>query len=258
MSEDEMALSRGFSLHTEVAAALAKARKGLSHPDPAEAARRCRVSLKRARALARLCQPADPVRAAGFNAKAGEIGRSLSALRDEGAVRAGARLALSANPGKAARRELRPWALAVAEPEQAVGADVRPILTKLRRLERARQTWPDAPFEALVEGAHRLSRRAEKAAERARGGKDVELRHVWRKREKARIAALRAMGPHWPGPKRLSASLALARALGAERDVLLLEERLAQVDAPAGLAHVRTVRTALGAFADALAQDVYR
>ena len=247
-------------------ASIEAARDSLRRKDPNDAAHRCRVALKRARALARLARTAAPDAARAFNAQARAVMASLSGARDTAAmadaarlVAAGARPTAKAALGRVAQRLEQDATQSAPQALMAVDAQIARLLIRAK-------AFPPVSDEELVEGAAALRRRAERAFAKAYGRTGAERRHAWRKRHKDVQVAAKMLGAAWAGVVRPASAAALNQILGAERDLLLLEERLAHDPALAGGARaaakarhtVRLARRVLGAHADRIGARVYR
>lgn len=252
----EAAAAGPFDIHAALAAELDAARAAYALADVPTAIHQGRVRLKRLRALARLAIPKAGDTARIVNAAARSAMAGLSDARD-----------LAAAAGVARRAGLT--ALAHALEDRLGAAGPPPLTTARRRLGAVAKAIAALPplTEADVEaGVRRLARRARKAAAVARGERDAEARHTWRKREKDRLHALIALGPAWPRavPRRRRSGKRLGRALGAERDVLLLLDllratpELATVAGPEGIAHLEARSRTLADRADRLGRAVHR
>lgn len=198
--------------------------------DPArrKSVRRCRLHLKRARALARVGHACAPGLAAVFNESARSVSRTLAQAHDMTAISDTAR-----HLGKRVGKKQRATLIAVAEQYDAAREALGPlnlevVRTGLKDLLALAQVWPEASARQIHKGAERIARRARKAHRRSHGDIIAPHRHEWRKREKDRLYAALLLGDAWPGGrrKRRSVSSDLAHALGRERDTLLLMERL--------------------------------
>lgn len=205
-------------------------------PVKAKAIHRCRVRLKRARALARVGRNCAPGLAAVFNESARAIMHTLSQARDITALAASAReVADKANKKQAAAllvaaRELETESAHMAPP------DLEAVRSGLRDLLAMAQVWPEASARQISKGAERISRRAKRACVRGRGSPLAVRRHEWRKREKDRLYAATLLGAVWPPgrKRRLKRAEKLGDVLGKERDNLLLVERLEREPGLAG------------------------
>lgn len=247
-----------FDIHAALARELDAARAAFALEDATTAVHQGRVRLKRLRALARLAAPKDRDAARALNAAARAAMAGLSDARD-----------LAAQETVARRAGLVALADALAARREALGAP--PLAAARRRFAAVTRAVAKIPplTEADIEaGVRRLMRRARKAFAAARHDRedDPETRHTWRKREKDRLHALIALGPAWPSTlrRRRRSGKRLARALGAERDVLLLLARLgddAELAACAGehgVAHLHARARALADRANRLGRAVHR
>jgi len=213
------------ALVREVQAAVAALRE--TPPSP-ESIHRCRVSLKRARALARIGRIGAPALAAVFNETARTIMHALNDARDLAALAHTARAYAATGEKKEAAA-----LILVAQHLEAAGAKLAPprceqLRASLRDLIALAQVWPEPSQRQVRKGVLRIVKRARDAYVRGRGARSAAPRHAWRKREKDRFYAADLMGATWPEtpPRRRKRSEALGHALGQERDVLLLIERV--------------------------------
>lgn len=245
-----------FDLRGALRSELTAARSALRHDDPTYAVHQGRVRLKRIRALARLCMAKDRAAAKTLNAAARAAMTGLSDARDLAALEAVAR-----------ELDVAHIADALAARREALGpAPLPEARKKLAAVSSAIAAMPDMTAEDLKAGVARLARRARKACAAARGDREPEARHTWRKREKDRLHALDVLGAAWPRGvrRRRRTGKRLARALGAERDVLLLIEMLradpalTPVADRASLAALDARRRALADRADRLGRAVHR
>ncbi|MFZ4120983.1 MAG: CHAD domain-containing protein [Caulobacterales bacterium] len=253
-------------LKARLAMLVTKAQAALRDQDAATAAHKARVSLKKARALARLTKAATPTWAGTFNRHARAAMAALSATRDADAMCQAARLC-RAGASRKTRKALK-RAIRSLENQRDAGAQAgqAQALLSLDRLHAHLQRMPALTEQDLQTGANAILARATKAAARARGASDVERRHDWRKREKTRQTAALELGESWPGKFRLAASAALSQTLGAERDLILLEEALGADPGVAGgpraarraLRFIRRTRVVFAALADAQGKKVHR
>lgn len=205
-------------------------------PIKPKAVHRCRVRIKRARALARVGRANAPGLSAVFNESARTIMHALSRARELTALSAAAR--------EAARKATKKQAAALeAAADMLEGAalatapiDIEGVTAGLRDLLAMAQVWPEASERQVHKGAERIARRARRARRRGHASAISARRHEWRKREKDRLYAALLLNGAWPDERkrRRKQSERLGDALGAERDTLLLLERLAQEPAIAG------------------------
>jgi CHAD domain-containing protein len=213
------------ALTAEIRGALEEVSGELVRP---KAVHRCRVHLKRARALARIGRACAPGLAAVFNESARSIMRSLAQARDLAALAACARDIAKDSRGKA-----RDALIATAETLDAARAALPPLNLEavrvgLRDLLALAQVWPEASPRQIHRGALRIARRARRACRRGHGKSDSARRHEWRKREKDRLYAVLLLDGSWPDSRkrRRKSGERLGEALGRERDALLLIERM--------------------------------
>lgn len=216
----------GFDLR---AALSAEVRGALNHLDAAahapRAVHRCRVHIKRARALSRVGKACAPGLAAMFHDTARGAMRALACSREAAALTEAA----DAHGRKASRKDRA--ALAQLADNLALTStpslpDLHAAGAALRDLLALAQVWPEASPRQIRKGAQRIAHRAARARHSGMASADAEVRHDWRKREKDRLYAAMLLGAAWPGRRRLRASQKLSDALGAERDTRILVERL--------------------------------
>lgn len=194
--------------------------------DDSAALHRCRVHVKRARALARVGHACAPGLSSVFNDTARTLMRQLAHARDLAALGEAARAATRKSGGKR-RAALR----AVAEQLEterlaAPPVDVGSARTALKDLLALAMVWPEASPRQIKRGAKRVVRRDRAAYAKGRSSKRPQRRHQWRKRAKDRYFAAELMRHAWPMARRRKLSERLGDALGKERDVLLLMDRL--------------------------------
>jgi CHAD domain-containing protein len=205
-----------------------------------KAVHRARVRLKRARALARVGAAGAPGLASVFNDSARACMRALAPVRDADALVQAARQAAHREGGKAGKA-LAAVAAHLGGQRQQVGTrDLDAVRVGLRDLLAFAQVWPEASPRQIARGARRVARRARRARKSAIASQSLDARHVWRKREKERLYVAEILGGAWPGARKRRAAKRLGAALGRERDLLLLAERLREAapadDAAAGRA----------------------
>jgi hypothetical protein len=197
-------------------------------PLKAKGVHRCRVHLKRARALARVGRDVAPGLSSVFNDSARAIMHTLSQARDLTALADAARIAAKRGTKKASGA-LRTFADALDARAGALPPpDVEAIGVGLRDLLAMAQVWPEASARQIQKGAARVIRRARKARRQGQGSRLPMRRHEWRKREKDRLYIATLLDADWPSdrPRRLKANERLGEALGRERDALLLADAL--------------------------------
>ncbi|MEZ6022282.1 MAG: CHAD domain-containing protein [Hyphomonadaceae bacterium] len=192
------------------------------------AVHRCRVHLKRARALARVGRACAPGLSKVFNDSARAIMHALAQSRDLAALADTAR-DVAEKSSKKAGAALNAAAEALDRERRALPPlDVEMARAGIRDLTALAQVWPEASARQIKRGALRIARRARWACHDGHGAKEPSQRHEWRKREKDRLYAAALLGKSWPDgrARRLKRSEALGEALGRERDLLLLIDRI--------------------------------
>lgn len=260
--------AEAFDLRAALQAELAAAQDALALSDTAQAVHRCRVCVKRARALARVGAIGAPGLAGLFNDAARALMADLSAARDVAALRDCAKAeARKAGPQAAVALERTAKSLA-RQMESAPLPDGEAVAAQLRDLVALANVWPEPSPAQVARGVKRVIKRARKAFKRARGSAKAARRHRWRKREKDRLYAAQLTGAAWPEKvkRRRGRAQTLTRALGGERDLLLLIERLEREPALAGggkaaavaLGALITVRNRRAKKADRLGAKVHR
>lgn len=228
--------AEAFDLKAALREELAAAQTALATLDGAPAVHRCRVAVKRARTLARIGAEGAPGLAEVFNSAARALMADLSAARDLSALASTAR-AQARKLNGAASGALKRAAAVLNDLADAAGLPAKDVTQqRLRELIELAEVWP-APTERQVKaGLVTILKRARRAAKRARGKGKPELRHKWRKREKDRHYAALLAGQAWP-PKykrRRGRAQKLTRALGGERELLLLMAKIEQTPDLAG------------------------
>lgn len=233
-----------------------------------KAVHRCRVRLKRARALARVGRASAPGLAAVFNESARTLMAALGETRDLAALSAFARDCADRAHGKKEASALVTVAKALERGRAlAPPPDLDAMRAGLRDLLAMAQVWPEASPRQLTKGAERIAVRARRAQRSGEGSNAAHDRHEWRKREKDRLYAMSLLDAAWPSERkrRRRKTEALADLLGRERDARLLAKRvkrkpaLAGGDQAAGRARSALKRTLkrLSRKADALGQEVH-
>jgi len=201
--------------------------------DP-KAVHRCRVRVKRARALARIGRACAPGLSTVFVDSARSLMRNLALSRDQAALSEAARVAARTS-GKRASEAFEAVANSIeyaATTRYALNLEA--ARASLKDLSALAQVWPEASHRQIKRGAKRLDRRAKRARRRGLGSHDPVRRHEWRIREKDRYLAATILDDAWPGKRRRKRGEKIADALGGERDALLLMERLVAEPALAG------------------------
>jgi hypothetical protein len=219
------------ALSEEVRAAISDFDSGDGRP---KAVHRCRVRLKRARALARVGRSGAPGLSAVFEDSAQALMACLSHERDLTALSETA-LDLSNRSSKRAAAALDSIANVIdAERGLVKKIDPETVRTALKDLLALAQVWPEPSERQITRGAKHIIRRARKSFKRSVGAADPVLRHDWRKREKARFYASILLHGSFPAKRRRKRGERLGNVLGQERDILLLLERVSANPAIAG------------------------
>lgn len=231
----------------------------------AAALHRCRVHVKRARALARVGHACAPGLSSVFNESARALMRQLAHARDLAALGEAARAATKKAGGKqsAALRAIADQL--EAERQAAPPVDINGARAALKDLLALAMVWPEASLRQIQRGAKRVVRRDRAAYAEGRAAKQPHRRHQWRKRAKDRYYAALLMRHAWPMARRRKLSEQLGDVLGKERDVLLLMERLQRETDTAGgrktskraIKALKVRRQRLAARADKLGERLY-
>lgn len=187
---------------------------------------RCRVRVKRARALARIGRACAPGLSTVFVDSARALMRNLALARDPAALSEAARGA-ALKGGKRTAAAFETVAHAIDETAAShPSLNLESARAGLKDLLALAQVWPEASHGQIRRGAKRLERRARRARRRGIAAIDPVKRHDWRTREKDRFFAADILGDAWPGKRRRKTGEKIGEALGRERDALLLMERL--------------------------------
>ena len=204
---------------------------------------RCRVRVKRARALARVGRACAPGLSSVFVDSARSLMRNLALARDPAALSEAARHAADKS-GKRTAAAFETVAHAIDETISShPSLNLEAARAGLKDLLALAQVWPEASHGQIRRGAKRLDHRARRARRRGVEAIDPVKRHDWRTREKDRLFAAEILGEAWPGKRRRKVSAKIGDALGGERDALLLMERL--VSEPELAGDERDLRRAL-------------
>jgi CHAD domain-containing protein len=225
-----------FDLKSALRTQLEAAIDAFENLKPDDAIHRGRVALKRARALARLAQHAEPALAGQMIVQIRPIMQRFSEARDLAALEACAKrwAAVEKPPARAA---LTGVARRIAAKRKTVAAPaLSDAVEDVRRLIFYLSAWPDIPDEAIARGAARLDKRARKGFARAMASPAVEVRHTWRKRAKERFYAIFLLDQFWPSKlrRRRVITQRLGETLGQERDIILLLDVLRSEPSLAG------------------------
>lgn len=223
MRSPEPAFDLRAALTKELRAALEEL--GAASHDP-RAVHRCRVRLKRARALARVGHAGAPGLSEVFNDSARAVMHALARARDGAALSEAAR-----DLAKKSKPKTADALLTIAESIDTRGAgadklDFEAIQAGLKDLLALAMVWPEASARQIRRGARRVAKRARRAQRRGRTSEQVSRRHDWRKREKDRLYAALLLDDNWPGRRKLKLGERLGDVLGKERDALLLLDLL--------------------------------
>lgn len=211
------------ALTEELRAAIDELETVLADP---KSVHRCRVRVKRARALARVGRACAPGLSSVFVDSARSLMRNLALARDPAALSEAARGA-GDRSGKRTAAAFESVAHAIDETAAAhPSLNLEAARSGLKDLLALAQVWPEASHGQIRRGAKRLERHARRARRRGVGAIDPVKRHDWRTREKDRLFAADILGDAWPGKRRRKTGAKLGDALGGERDALLLMERL--------------------------------
>jgi hypothetical protein len=211
------------ALTEELRAAIDELETVLADP---KSVHRCRVRVKRARALARVGRACAPGLSSVFVDSARSLMRNLALARDPAALSEAARGA-GDESGKRTAAAFESVAHAIDETAAAhPSLNLEAARGGLKDLLALAQVWPEASHGQIRRGAKRLDRRARRARRRGVGAIDPVKRHDWRTREKDRLFAAEILGDAWPGKRRRKTGAKIGDALGGERDALLLMERL--------------------------------
>lgn len=263
MRTPEQAFDLRAAMADELRAALDELEASYGEP---KGVHRCRVRVKRARALARIGKTCAPGLSTVFNDSARIVMRQLAAARDIAALAETAR-ALAQKQGKRQAAALTSVAEQLDEERlKMAGLNMEATRAGLKDLLALAQVWPEASPRQVRRGARRIAHRARRACRRGHGAEQPDRRHEWRKREKDRYFAAVMLGEWWPLKRRRKLSEKLGVALGDERDALLLLERVIAEPSIAGegKAGERAVkalmrrRAKLGARADKLGAKLHR
>lgn len=196
-------------------------------PTRPKAIHRCRLALKRARALVEVGSVSAPGLAEVFTEAVATAMRTLATARDNWVLEKNART-LADQVSKKARRELHGLADRVeAFQRTAPPLNADNMRAKLKDLLALAQVWPDGSSRQAERGARHVARRARRAWRKARK-REPSSRHHWRGREIDRLYVASLLRQVWPEnrPRRRKLNAKLTEALGDERDLHLLMERL--------------------------------
>ncbi len=189
-----------FDLRAALTQELSAAIEAISEPIPHPASvHRCRVHLKRARALARIGKAGAPGLAAVFDDSARAVMRVLAQTRNLTALAETARSTAKKAGKKHAQALIAAAEALEAERRALPQLDVETASTGIRDLLALAAVWPEASPRQVRKGAKRIAERARQASKRGRHAFRLARRHQWRKREKDRFYAAMLLGHDWPG-----------------------------------------------------------
>ncbi len=217
----------GFDLRGALSGELraAAAMLDASANDP-KAVHRCRVHLKRARALSRVGKQWAPGLAKVFNQTARAAMGALAHRRDAAALIEAAETAEKRSRRKAAAA-MRALAATMTQTDAtSTPIDVHAASIAIRDLQALAQVWPEASPRQVRAGAKRVARAARRVRKDAVEVRDADLRHDWRKREKDRLYAAEILGKVWPARHSRKSAERLCDLLGMERDTSRLMQRV--------------------------------
>lgn len=216
-----------FDLRAALARELIEALSLLDTPTVTpKSVHRCRVHLKRARAVAKVGRVCAPGLAAIFNESARATMRMLAQAREIHAL-AEAAAAAATKAGKKSAAGLASLAQSLAQSDTAMDApDIQSARASLKDLLALAQVWPEASPRQVRRGAERIARRARRARRRGLHCDDPDLLHDWRKREKERLYAAELLGDVWPYRRARKLGEKLTTILGEVRDTRLLHDRI--------------------------------
>ena len=235
-----------FDLRAAMTQELSAALEELDAEGGPKALHRCRVRLKRARALARVGKVVAPGLASVFNESARSVMRTLAQVHDLSALADTARLIAETAEDKNAEALVSCADALDAAREALPALDIQSVRVGIKDLMALAQVWPEPSARQIRAGARRIAKRARRSRRRTRGTDELAMRHKWRKREKDRFFAAVLMDEAWPGRRRRKQGETLGHLLGLERDALLLIERLGAEPRLAGNASSATrARSAL-------------
>ncbi len=216
-----------FDLRAALTQELNAALEELNTPEGGpKAIHRCRVRLKRARALGRVGEVVAPGLATVFDDSARAAMHELAPVRELAALSDSARMHAQTVKSKHASALLKTADSLEAARLAALEFDRAPVRLAIRDLIALAQVWPEPSARQIRAGAKRVLQRARRARWRGQGAKQISVRHEWRKREKDRLYAAMLLDSAWPAPRRRKQGDALTHALGLERDAFLLLLRL--------------------------------
>ena len=215
-----------FDLRAALSDELRAAIEELDTSSDHRAVHRCRVRVKRARALARVGRAGAPGLSSVFNDTARGVMRMLAQARDLQALALAARK-LAKRSGKKAAAALERVAEHLDRARHACPSlDVEAARSGLKDLLALAQVWPEASPRQVTRGAKRVARRARRARRRGYHATTPARRHEWRKREKDRLYAALLLDDAWPCARRRKIGAKLGEALGQEHDMILLLDHL--------------------------------
>ncbi len=246
--------------------------------EPERAFHEARRRLKKARAVARVARGVDDTLARKINDLARDASSALSGPRDADVVRGVAAKLATETSDKTISSALAKFALHAGD-VASEGIDRKALAEKAQhKIDAALKASEklgdaEAPAKTLKRAVKKAFRRADRAFIAAhpgngRGSKaSEEIRHEWRKRVKDLWYAERLFEDIWPIDRRPHERLTnrLGKLLGAERDLLLLADRLHSAARACGgakardaaLDYVQAKRDAILVEAEALGRRVH-
>jgi hypothetical protein len=194
--------------------------------DEPKALHRCRVRLKRARALGQVGKPVAPGLAAVFAESARTVARQLGRARASAALAETARTTAEAAGHRAATALIKTAESLDCMRAEDAALDLDRVRAGIRDLLALAQVWPQPSPRQIRAGAKRIGARAYNARRRGLGANKAALRHRWRKREQERLVAARLLHHAWPGRRWRKKGEELTHLLGLEHDAAVLLDRL--------------------------------
>jgi hypothetical protein len=174
MRTPEQAFDLRAAMADELRAALDEFEASFGEP---KGVHRCRVHVKRARALARVGKTSAPGLSTVFNDSARTVMRQLAVARDIAALAETART-LAQKRGKKQAAALARVAEQLDEERLAMaGLNMEATRAGLKDLLALAQVWPEASPRQIRRGARRIAHRARRACRRGHGAEQPDRRH---------------------------------------------------------------------------------